>query len=217
MHMSSGTGMNATKPPTRKRNAKTPTKARKARVAPGAKETAEKAAGMAKATGAIGRKITLAQRQLRDSAIMARAAAGWSQTMIADEFEITARQVRRVLSERPRLPSGLDDPPMQLVEELLRGYRSSIADFEAMAYRYSEAHPNVALGAKRAAGDALDRYANMLALVGKLPSDISLVRSEGVLRQLADEMVDAVMRVEAGELAPADAAVLFRRLVAVDG
>ncbi len=196
-----------------KRTAKTPTKTRKARVPRTASEAAEKAAAKAKANAATGRNVTIMQRQLRDTAIRARDAAGWASLMIADEFGITDRQVRRVLAGGAKLPSGIDDAPMEILEDLLRGFRGSIASFEAMAFDYRESHPNVALGAKRAADDARDRYAHLLSVTGKLPNNLELFRAESVLRRLADEMIDAMVKVEQGEMSGADAGAFFRSLV----
>jgi hypothetical protein len=198
---------------TSKRTAKTPTKTRKARVPPNAKAAGERAVAVAKAKGAVGRNVTIMQRQLRDSAIVARATAGWSTAMIAAEFEITDRQVRRVLADERKMPSGLDDAPIEILEDLLRAYRGSIADFQAMAYEYRESHPNVALGAMRAADDARDRYAHLLAVAGKLPENLELFRAESVLRRLADEMVETMERVEVGEMSAGEAGDFFGSLV----
>jgi predicted transcriptional regulator len=198
---------------TSKRTAKTPTKTRKARVPPNAKAAGERAVAVAKAKGAVGRNVTIMQRQLRDSAIVARATAGWSTAMIAEEFEITDRQVRRVLADERKMPSGLDDAPIEILEDMLRSYRGSIADFQAMAYEYRESHPNVALGAKRAADDARDRYAHLLTVAGKLPENLELFRAESVLRRLADEMIETMERVEVGEMTAGEAGDFFRSLV----
>jgi hypothetical protein len=62
----------------------------------------------------------------------------------------------------------------------------------------------------------LTRYAELLVAVGALPEELHLLRSEAVLRQMADEMVDAMMKVEAGDMTPAEAGALFRRMVRVE-
>jgi len=182
-------------------------------VPPRAAEHAEKAAATAKAKGATGGKLSVMARQLRDTAIRARDAAGWTSPMIADEFEITDRQVRRVLADGKKMPSGIDDAPMEILEDLLRGFRGSIASFEAMAFDYRESHPNVALGAKRAADDARDRYAQLLSVVGKLPDNLELFRAESVLRGIAKEMGELMPKLEAGEITATEASAFFRSLV----
>jgi hypothetical protein len=207
------TGRSKKAPAAKRTTAKTPARGRAARRPAAAAKVAEKAATKAKASGAVGRSITTLQRQLRDSAIVARSAAGWTAVMIADEFEITERQVRRVLADRAALPSGADQEPTELLNELLCGFRASVGDFEAMAHRYREDHPAVAVSAKKAANDARGHYAELLAQTGMLPDDLALVRAEGVLRRLVEEMVVTVERVEAGELSPGEAAAFFREMV----
>lgn len=205
------------KPATRRRNAKSPTKGRAARIPPGAEETGEKAAAAAKAKNAVGASVTIAQRQLRDSAVVARSAAGWSSAMIAEEYEITDRQVRRILADRAAMPSGRGEKPMALYEEIARGFRASIADFEAMGHRYRDDHPNVALGAKRAAVDARDRYANVMAIVGQLPTNMSLFRGESELRRIADEIVATMLNFEAGEITAFTAQTIFESIASGNG
>jgi len=187
--------------------------ASKKRATPSASKKGEETAERAKRAGATGRRITMGQRRLRDSAIIARAAAGWTHKMIAEEFELTDRQVRRILNERGSLPSGLDERPLDLIEDLARGLRASIADFEAMAYDNSDRNPNAALGAKKAAAEARWNLAVLLRSLGKLPDDLSSFRSEAEIAQVAQAMVDKLQDVVRKEATPADALEFFCGLV----
>lgn len=200
-----------------KATAKTPTRSPAAKRPAAAKRKASKAVKAAREHGAKGRKVSAAQRALRDSAIMACSEAGWMEREIAAEFELTTRQVRRIVGERREMPSGLHGGPMEILDELLRGYRASIADFELMAFRYRDGHPNVALGAKRGAVDTRERYAQLLSAVGKLPENLELFRSESVLRQIADEMMDTMDGLRSGDVSVEEAHEFFSRIVDPEG
>lgn len=177
---------------------------------------AEKTAEEAKAAGAVGRKVTAAQRRQRDSAIVARAACGWTQELIAAEFGITERQVRRVLDERGKQRSPFEETPMQLLEDLARGFQQSVGDFEAMVARYGDSAPNVALGAKKGANEARRHFMDLMATVGKLPTDLELFQQEAALQRVADEMVQIMQSVERGETSAKDAVAAFWRMTGRD-
>lgn len=178
-------------------------------------QTAERAAAKARAQGARGRasKLTKYQTALRDTAIMARVHEGRTRKRVAEEFGISVRAVEAIVADFRASPSSLDDAPMQIVERLARTYLRQVGDLQAMAAEHAERNPNVALGATKAAGDALLRYTELMSAVGKLPDNLELFRAESVLRQIADEMMDTMERVEAGELSAADAGAVFRRIV----
>jgi hypothetical protein len=161
-------------------------------------------------------KLTKYQLALRDSAILARAHAGSLHREIAAEFGITARAVDQVVARLREARSGLDDRPMEILEWIARSYLRSMGDFQAMAAHQAKSNPAVALGAMKAAGDALERYTVLMVEVGSLPANLNLFRAESVLRRMADELVEVMERVESGEMSPMDAGVFFRELVGPD-
>ncbi len=136
----------------------------------GAETAADKAASKAKAAGATGPGGPQSLRSLRDSAIIARAACGTPATEIAEEFELAERRVRAVLERARTAPSPLDQTPMQLVEELLRGHHRIYCDLIVLANTCGTSNPPVALGALKGAAVALERFQSLLELTGKLPS-----------------------------------------------
>lgn len=157
--------------------------------------------------------MTRHEKALRDSAIIAAVHAGQSTKQIALEFGIAPRSVQRVVEEFSIAVSPLDRQPMQLVDEIVRIYRRQIADFAKVAAAMSERNPSVSLGAMKAAADALERYTALLARVGKLPANLEVFRGESEMRQISRLMVDAVRRVEDGEMSAFELGEYFDALV----
>lgn len=181
-----------------------------------AKTVADRAGKVARANGAEGAgsngRLSKYQIALRDTAIMARIAEGKTHTSIAKEWGISIRAVGQVVERWAEGVPSLDREPMEIVEWLARMHLRQIGDLEVMATRNAERNPNVALGAKRASGEAMLRYMDLMSAVGKLPENLELFRAESVLRRLADEMVETMERVQAGDMEVADAVVFFRGL-----
>lgn len=201
------------KPAARKPKAAKPKARSKASTKTATTKRANKAAAAAKRAGATGSRLSAAKQQLRDSMIVARKAQGLSNRVIAAEAGLTERTVERILADRRRVGSPLDDSPAQLLDELAVGFRLSIGDFEAMALAWFDTNQAAALGAKKAADESRARLATLMADVGKLPTDLELFRSEMQMQRIAEEMVGVMRAVDAGEMAPADAVEFFRRLV----
>lgn len=177
------------------------------------KAAATRAAARAPRGGADHGKMTRHEKALRDSAIIAAVHAGQSTKQIALEFGIAPRSVQRVVEEFSIAVSPLDRQPMQLVDEIVRIYRRQIADFAKVAAAMSERNPSVSLGAMKAAADALERYTALLARVGKLPANLEVFRGESEMRQISRLMVDAVRRVEDGEMSAFELGEYFDALV----
>jgi transcriptional regulator with XRE-family HTH domain len=196
--------------------AKTPRRASrrsKTKTEADAKKVADAASKAAKEAGATGKRLTAAKQQLRDSAIVARKAQGLTAPMIAAEFGITTRTVERVLADRRSVRSPLDDSPMQLLEELAVGFRLAIGDYEAMAVSWFDTNQAASLGAKKAADETRARLASLLADVGKLPTNLELFRSEMEMQRIAEEMVNVMRAVAAGEMDVSEAVEFFRGLL----
>lgn len=173
---------------------------------------AEALKGEAQAAGAVGARVTLAQRRLRDSAIIAALQAGQKVADVAETFELTARQVRRILKDHHAVPTALDARPMEIVEEAIRMYRRAIADFEAMADYYRDSHPNVTLGAKRSAIDTRERLQMLLEITGKLPGNLELFRQEAEIVRAGQRMFELMREVSEGRLSGAEAQDELRRV-----
>lgn len=164
-----------------------------------------------KQLGLEGPQANHARRRLRDSAILAALAAGEPPVDLAKEFEITTRQIRRIVKGRANAATGLDARPIELAEELLRSYRDSIADLEAMSRRYLDSHPAVALGAKRSAIETREKFVVLLEALGKLPDNLELFRSEVQMRRISDQMIEALGRWQAGDASMEEVLEVFAR------
>lgn len=179
-------------------------------------KVADRAAAKARAAGAVGKGnhglLDRHQRALRDTAIMARVAEGRSSKVIGEEFGLTQRAVDAIRANWRKQPSHLDGEPMEIMEWLTSMHLRQFGDLTAMAAENVQSNPSVALGARKAAGDALLRYTELLSAVGKLPENLELFRAESVLRQMADQMLETMELVVAGDLSPAEAAEVFRRM-----
>lgn len=195
------------------KGSRTPARRAKKTVSAAAKKKADAAAQRAKAAGATGRRLSAAKAQLRDSMIVARKAQGMGNDAIAAEAGVTTRTVERVLAERRGVQSPLDQPSMDLLEDIATGLKLSIGDYEAMAVAWFDSNQSASLGAKKAADEARARLATLMAEVGKLPSNLELFRTEAALRQIAERMVEVMRAVEAGEMSAEEAAVEFGQLL----
>lgn len=189
-------------------NAKQPTRGQAA-VPEGTSGIAEDLKASAHAAGATGARVTMAQRRLRDTAIIAAIHAGQKPKEVAESFELTVRQVRRIVTEHQAMPSVLDQRPLELVEEMISMYRRAVADFEAMADYYRDSHPNVALGAKRGALDTRERLQGLLEVIGKLPDNLELFKTEMEQRRFSELMLVKIKQVEDGEITLADLSAFF--------
>lgn len=152
------------------------------------------------AAAAVGPLADLARRRMRNAAIVAAIGTGETPRELAKQFGITARQITRMLATREKAPSDLGTVPLELIKDLLRSYRESIADFEAMAARYVDTHPTAALGAKRSALETRDKLAVLLQAIGKLPENLEVFRSQEDMRRTGLEMIGAIELAKAGEL-----------------
>jgi hypothetical protein len=206
----------ATKAPAKKR-LRTKAKTTKGARSKATKAVADKASVAAKAHRATGRgdrgELSKYQRALRDTAILARVHEGRTSKAIGAEFGVTGRTVENVKRTAREGTPSLDRQPLEIIEWLAMMELRSVGDFERMATFNVEKNPNVALGAKRAAGEARARYLEMMSAVGKLPENLELFRAESVLRRMADEMVETMERVQSGEIDAAAAVAFFHEML----
>lgn len=188
--------------------------AKKSAGAGGARAAA--AVKRAKDAGALGPGGTQAQRALRDAAIMAGLIAERTQAEVASELGISARTVREVKARAGKRPSILKKLPMDIVEELLAALREDIASFQAMAYAHADANPSVAVAAKKGAMQARERLIEMLLALNVLPQNLSIFRSESIVRQIATEMVSTMGKAERGEITIQEAHAHFLSVIDAD-
>lgn len=182
-------------------------------TSPAEVEIARQLIAEATALGIYGPQADFARRRLRDTAIVAAVAAGQKPTKLAEDFAITPTRVRQILRDRSRAPSVLEARPMQLLEDLLRTYRDDIADLEAMARRYLDSHPAVALGAKRSAIETREKLVMVLESLGKLPDNLELFRSESEMLRVAEIMLDKLDGLRQGKLSGDEVFEFFRSLL----
>jgi hypothetical protein len=182
---------------------------------PGVKR-ARKAVESAKRAGAIGPFGTDAQRCMRDGAIVSMLAAGSTQRVVASEFGLSLRTVQAVVAAQRKAPSLLDEVPMAIVESFVRSMRRRIAEFHAMNFHHADANPSVAVAALKGAQRTEERLIEVLGELGKLPSNLSLLRAESVMRAIADTMLQAMFKLERGEIDAGEAMAVFRSAIAPD-
>lgn len=176
-------------------------------------QKANTTAKRAKDAGATGGRLTSAKAALRDSMIVARAAQKVPWGDIAREAGVSARQCQRIVKHAQQVPSPVEQTPMQLVEDLVRGFSRSIADYEGMAFAWADTNQSASLGAKKAADETRARLAALLETVGKLPDNLELFRSEAEMIRLAEQMGEYLLGVREGTHSPEDAIEFFRSLV----
>jgi hypothetical protein len=145
--------------------------------------------------------------------IIARAAQGMPHAVIAAEAKVSVRQVERIVAGNRGVRSPLEDTPMELLDELAVGYRLAIGDFEAMALAWFDSNQSASLGAKKAADESRGRLAALLEVVGKLPEDMELFRSEAQMQRIAETMAQTMRAVADGEMEPAAAVDVFEGLI----
>lgn len=139
-----------------------------------------------------GAHLSRAEERLRNGAIRARAAQGRSAAVIGEEFGVSKRTVERVLNSPEPVESPLGKSPMKLVKELADGFQRDIGDFEAMAAAHAPTNPSVSLGSKKAAHEARKDLAWLMQQLGRLPVDLSQMRTALDAHQIGTAMVEAI-------------------------
>lgn len=185
----------------------------KQRKAPTRRQAADRAGEVARKAGATGTGLSGARRALRDSLIIARRAQRVPWAEVAKEAGVSQRQAIRVVKDHAELKSALDETPMTLLENVVRGYERSIADFEGLALAYSEEAPAAALGSKKAADETRARLIDLLGRIGKLPSNLEVFRSEAEMTRIAEAMGDVMLRLRDGKVTADEAFEFFRGLL----
>lgn len=187
---------------------------------PGSGKSAEQAAAelerAAMDAGAVGGHLTHRDQALRNAAIVAGALTGVKPPELARRFGVDPTTVRRVLADSRKVASGLDERPMQLVEDLARAYLRSIAVLEAQAYALRDSAPATSVRASLGAIATREKLQELYASVGKLPDNLELFKSEAQLTQLAERMVEYLDRAEAGDASMGELRAFFRSLIGFD-
>lgn len=162
----------------------------------------------AKAQGATGPgdhgRLSASQRAFRDGAIIAAVHAGEKVPDIAAEFDITTRQVRRIVKAFGSSHQVLDAEPMAIVRRMVQTYESQIRRFAALAASQEGSMPAVAVAALKGEAEAWERLLTLLAEVDKLPHNLELFRSEDEMNRIGDRLWEKVKAFEQGELSSSD-------------
>lgn len=172
---------------------------------PKVRKAAQEVKRQAKARGATGPRLPKHLRRWRDAAILAGLAGGDTQASVAQEFGMSVRAVERLVAERKRVPTGLELRPMAILEDFLREYHVLIADFEALAAANVEKRPGIALSAKRQVRETRRELIEFMAMVGKLPTNLELLRSQAEIRRIAETMREKLHQVMTGEVTAEEA------------
>lgn len=173
----------------------------------------QEAAQAERAARARGGRLRAAEKALRDSLIVQRAAEGWTWPMIAEEAGISGRQCQRVAESYRGMPSPLDIAPTRLIEEMLLGYRMSITSFSVLAATAD--NTAAAVGALKGANDAREKMMGILQAVGHVPHDLGTLKLQRDVQQTAVRMLDAIELLERGELEAADVAAVFYEMAGI--
>jgi len=170
----------------------------------------------AKDAGATGARLSAAKQALRDSLIVTRKGQGFHTHAIAAEAGVSVRTVHRVLAEREAVGEALlDRDPIDVVKGLAAQLEASAADFEAMACAYADVNPAAAIGAKKGADQAREKLLLLLQATGRLPRDMGRLRDLMDIRQVAEEMVEAVRDFRDGKIEAAEIEETFRRSLTI--
>lgn len=157
-----------------------------------------------------GGRLKAAETAMRNALIVQRVAEHWTWPMIAEEAGITARQCQRVAENYRSQPSPLDTGATELVEELARGYRTSIGQFTALAATAD--NTAAAVGALKGANAARESMLAVLQAVGHVPHDLGVLKLQRDVQQVALKMLDGIERFERGEITAAEVAGIFYEL-----
>jgi hypothetical protein len=166
----------------------------------------------AKVAAAGGKRLTAAQKVMRDSMIVARLAAGDPRAEVARDAAVTVRTVERVAKEARAQRSPIEEAPMDRLEDLARGFVRDIADFRSAAWAWFDVNQAASLGALKGASEARMRLATMLENVGKLPSNLEVFRTEMEMQHIAEEMGVVLLAVQKGERSLDEALHFFASL-----
>jgi hypothetical protein len=155
-----------------------------------------------------GRRLTNAEKTVRDTLIVERVALGWNWPDIAKEAGLSQEQTKRNYRARMKaLPKLLEMDPMKIIELLVEGFQSSVIDFEVMAREYAERNPSAAVGAKKAAVETRKDLAQLLQATGQLPHELGTLRHLHDIRMTVRHLLGHVdkfsERVRTIELPPA--------------
>lgn len=154
--------------------------------------------GDAKGRGGDGSgKMTAAKQALRDAAIVERRAAGTPWKEIAAEFGLSVRAAQIAHKKRIEADPIKGKTATELAEWIVDGFRSSIADLEAMAEAYVDQHPSAAVGAKKAANEARRDTLALLQSLGRVPLELGNLRILGELQTFSATVVGSLQEFEA--------------------
>jgi len=174
----------------------------------------EKRAKDAKAVGAHGdgRNLSSVQRGIRDSVIFARHEQGWTQKRIAEEAGISERAVRDIVNERKALGAALlDHGPIENVQRMAAQFETTAVNAESLAMAVVEDQPAVALAAMGRAVQARRELANLLQASNRLPRDMGYLGDLLDIREVAEQMLNAIRDLREGKIDVAEVEQVFRR------
>lgn len=141
-----------------------------------------------------GSRLGAAQQAARDSLMIARLAQNWTWPAIAAEAGISVTAAKKAVKARQEnAPLALNEDPVKIVEDVMRGYQLSVGDLEAMSSAAVEAdNLNAAVGAKKGANEARDKMLMLLQMTGRLPQELGALRHLIDIRAIAIRMLDTM-------------------------
>ncbi len=133
------------------------------------------------------------EKTARDNEIVAARMRGLSWTTIAGSFGLTERQCQNILADyRASHPRLRERDPIEIVDEMLDRYEA--AQEELALVSATTKHDATRVGAIRTRLGALEAQANLLMLVGVLPRDLGVLRTDIDAQAMAGQAIDVLNR-----------------------
>jgi len=122
------------------------------------------------------------------------------------------RAVRDIVNERKALGAMLlDRGPVDNVRRMAAQYEDMAVNCEALAVAVVEDQPSVALGAMAQAMAARRQLADLLQAANRMPRDMGYLGDLLDIREVAEQMVNAIRDLREGKIDVAEVEQVFRR------
>jgi hypothetical protein len=132
---------------------------------------------------------------------------------VAKEFELTPRSVERIMRAFDQRSTAVERAPMEIVERVLRNYKQQMGTFALVAHDTLGRAPAVAISALKAQADSLERYTQLLIVIGKLPRHLETFRDAEELGPVARMMAAKLGEAARGECSVVEAQDFFTRVL----